>query len=110
MFMYKMGVVGDKDSILGFKALGISVFPTTDPREASRTIHKLAKESYAVIFLTEQLAKDLDETIEAFKDMVTPAIILIPNNQGTLGLGMKGVRDSVEKAIGADILFEKEGR
>jgi len=27
-----------------------------------------------------------------------------------LGLGMKGVRDSVEKAIGADILFGKEGR
>lgn len=110
MFMYKIGVVGDKDSVLGFKALGISVFPTTDAREASRTIHKLAKENYSVIFLTEQLAKDMSETLEAFKDSVTPAIILIPNNQGTLGLGMKGVRDSVEKAIGADILFGKEGR
>jgi V/A-type H+-transporting ATPase subunit F len=108
--MYKIGVVGDKDSVLGFKALGISVFPTTDAREASRIIHKIAKESYAVVFLTEQLAKDMDETLEAFKDSVTPAIILIPNNQGTLGLGMKGVRDSVEKAIGADILFGKEGR
>ncbi|HYE84149.1 MAG TPA: V-type ATP synthase subunit F [Clostridia bacterium] len=107
--MYKIGVIGDKDSILGFKALGISVFPTTDIREANRLVHKLAKEKYAVIFLTEQLAKDLDEAINEYKDSLTPAIILIPNNRGTLGLGMKGVKNSVEKAIGADILFGKEG-
>lgn len=107
--MYKIGVIGDKDSVLGFKALGISVFPTTDIREASKLIHGLAKEKYAVIFITEQLAKDLDETINEFKDSLTPAIIMIPNNRGTLGLGMAGVKKSVERAIGADILFGKEG-
>ncbi len=110
MFMYKIAVIGDKDSILGFKALGISVFPTADIREASRTIHRLAKDKYAVIFITEQLARELDETIKSYEDSLTPAIILIPNNRGTLGLGMKGVKSSVERAIGADILFGKEGR
>jgi V/A-type H+-transporting ATPase subunit F len=109
MYMYKIGVIGDRDSILGFKALGLSVFPTTDIREANRLIHKLAKENYAVLFVTEQLAKDLDEAINEYKDALTPAIIMIPNNRGTLGLGMKGVKKSVEKAIGADILFGKEG-
>jgi V/A-type H+-transporting ATPase subunit F len=107
--MYKIGVIGDKDSILGFKALGISVFPTTDIREANRLIHQLAKENYAVLFVTEQLARDLDEAINEYKDSLTPAIIMIPNNRGTLGLGMQGVKKSVEKAIGADILFGKEG-
>jgi V/A-type H+-transporting ATPase subunit F len=109
MYMYKIGVIGDKDSILGFKALGISVFPTNDIREANRLIHQLAKESYAVIFVTEQLAKDLDEAIGEYKDSLTPAIIMIPNNRGTLGLGIDGVKKSVEKAIGSDILFGKEG-
>lgn len=110
MSMYKIGVIGDKDSILGFKVLGISVFPTTDMRKASQTIKKLAKENYAIIFITEQLAKDIEETINEYKRSVIPAIILIPNNQGTLGLGIDGVKKSVEKAIGADILFGKEGR
>ena len=110
MYMYKIGVIGDKDSILGFKALGISVFPTADIREASRIIHKLAKEKYAILFITEQLAKDMQETLDAFKDAMLPAIILIPNNQGTIGIGMRGVKESVERAIGADILFGKEGR
>ena len=109
MYMYKLGVIGDKDSILGFKALGISVFPTNDIREANRLIHKLAKEDYAVIFVTEQLAKDLDEAIGEYKNSLTPAIIMIPNNRGTLGLGIDGVKKSVEKAIGSDILFGKEG-
>ena len=36
MFMYKIGVVGDRTSILGFKALGLSVFPVTQPEQASR--------------------------------------------------------------------------
>ncbi len=108
--MYKIGVIGDKDTILGFKTLGISVFPTTNAREASILIRRLAKEDYAILFLTEQLAKDMEEVIEEYKRSVMPAIILIPNNQGTLGLGIGGVKKSVEKAIGADILFGKEGR
>ncbi len=72
-------------------------------------IHKLAKGDYAVIFVTEQLAKDLDEAIGEYKNSLTPAIIMIPNNRGTLGLGIDGVKKSVEKAIGSDILFGKEG-
>jgi len=108
--MYKMGVIGDKDSILGFKALGISVFPTTDPKQASKTLIELAKEKYAIIFITEQIAKDIKDYIDVYKQSLIPAVILIPNNQGTMGIGMKAVRQSVEKAIGADILFGKEGR
>lgn len=110
MFMYKIGVIGDRDSILCFKALGISVFPATDSKQASNILIKLAKEEYGIIFITEQLAKDMKDYIDVYKQSITPAIILIPNNQGTLGIGIKGVKESVEKAIGADILFGKEGR
>ncbi len=38
-----------------------------------------------------------------------PAIIPIPGSRGNTGLGMQKLRANVEKAIGADILFEKEG-
>lgn len=103
--MYKIGVVGDKDSILGFKALGLSVFPVTEPQEASRLINRMARDNYAVIFLTESIAKDIGETIERYKGEPFPAIILIPGNQGSMGLGIQDVKKSVEKAIGADILF-----
>ena len=64
--MYKkIGVVGDKDSVLAFKALGIDVFPVVEPDEARKTIDKMAMNDYAVIFVTEQVAKDIEETIES---------------------------------------------
>ncbi|MBM7582437.1 V/A-type H+-transporting ATPase subunit F [Caldicoprobacter guelmensis] len=109
MCMYKMGVIGDKDSILGFKALGLSVFPVTQPEQAARLIHRLAKENYAVLFITEQLAKDIQETIDRYNTQPFPIITLIPNNAGSMGLGMKGIKASVEKAVGVDILFGERG-
>jgi len=108
MYMYKIGVVGDRDSILGFKALGLSVFPVTQPEQASRLINKMANENYAVIFVTEPVAKEIKETVDRYKSVPFPAIILIPSNQGSTGLGIQEIKRSVEKAIGADILFGNE--
>ncbi|MBE6067605.1 MAG: V-type ATP synthase subunit F [Clostridium lundense] len=102
--MYKIGVVGDKDSILAFKALGIDVFPVLDSEEARKVVDTLAAKKYGVIFITEQVAKDLDETIERYNRELIPAIILIPNNQGTLNIGMQRINDNVEKAVGVNIL------
>ncbi|MBM7871086.1 V/A-type H+-transporting ATPase subunit F [Clostridium pascui] len=102
--MYKIGVVGDKDSILAFKALGIDVFPVLDSDEARKIVDTLAAKKYGVIFITEQVAKDLDETIERYNRELLPAIILIPNNQGTLNIGMQRINDNVEKAVGVNIL------
>lgn len=105
MFMYKkIGVVGDKDSVLAFKAIGIDVFPVVEDDEARKTIDKLAMEGYAVIFVTEQVAQNIEETIERYNKMITPAVILIPSNQGSLNIGMKRIQDNVEKAVGVNIL------
>ena len=104
MSMYKIGVVGDKDSILAFKAIGIDVYPVVEVDEARKTIDKMAMEGYAVIFVTEQVAKDLDETIERYNKAMVQAIILIPSNQGSLNIGMKRIQENVEKAVGVNIL------
>ena len=50
--MYKIAVVGDRDSVLGFQALGLSVFPVETAEDARRVIHATAKEAYAIIYLT----------------------------------------------------------
>jgi ATP synthase (F/14-kDa) subunit. len=110
MFMYKIGVIGDRDSVLGFKALGLNVYSVTEPQQAGPLINRLAKEKYAVIFVTEAVAKNIGETIERYKREPFPAIILIPNNQGSMGLGIQGIKDSVEKAVGADILFNDKNK
>ena len=104
MSSYKIAVLGDKDSVLGFKALGLDVFPADTVEEARRTLHTLAKDNYAVIYLTEQYAARMAIDIRIDKDELTPAVILIPGKDGTLGIGMANVKSAVERAVGADIL------
>ncbi len=104
IYMYKVAVVGDKDSILAFKALGVDVYPVLTPEETRRVIDTLAKEQYGVIFVTEQSASLIPETIDRYNRIMIPAVILIPSNQGTLNIGMQRISDNVEKAVGSNIL------
>jgi len=103
--MHKIGVIGDMDSIQGFKTLGFQVFPAGSSQEAEAQLKKLVHEGYALIYITEQAAADIHDTIEEYKDSLLPAIILIPGIKGSLGIGMRAIRTRIERAVGADILF-----
>lgn len=102
--MYKIAVMGDSDSVLGFKALGLDVYPVESVDEARKTLHRLAKESCAIIYVTEQLAAQMPDDIDRYKDAVMPAIILIPGKDGSLGIGQENVTKSIIRAVGADIV------
>ncbi|MEA4870775.1 V-type sodium ATPase subunit G [bioreactor metagenome] len=102
--MAKIGVIGDRDSVLLFKAVGLDVYFEDDGARANRTLHRLAREGYAAVFVTEKLFSACAETIAEFQGQPYPAIIPIPDNQGSLGIGEKTLRQNVEKAVGMDIL------
>ena len=57
----KVAVVGDRDSVLVFKALGVDVFESIESTDARKTVDRLAKEDYGVIFITEQIAEKIKE-------------------------------------------------
>lgn len=106
--MYRIGVIGDRESILGFKAVGLEVFPCDESEEAIKVLHKLAREEYAIIYITEQLYQHMLKEVEKYADLRLPAVIPIPGKDGSLGIGMTSVKKSVERAVGADILFGGE--
>jgi len=103
-FMYKIAVVGDKDSIYGFASLGLSIFPCEGEALASKTVRELAKDGYGVIYITEELFELIPDEVEYYRDKPLPAIIPIPGVKGNTGVGMKNVSVSVEKAVGSDII------
>ena len=102
--MYKIAVIGDRESVYGFSSLGIDIYPAYSGAEAEKLIDKLAKDNYAVIYITEALAKDASEIIEKYSREITPAIILIPGVSGNTGEGMSSVMKSIERAVGSQIL------
>ena len=101
---YGIAVVGDWESVMGFRALGLETCPASSPEQAREEIRRLAKEDYAVIYLTETLAKDLPDVLNRYKDELRPAIILIPGREGSLGIGKDNIQRAIERAVGADIL------
>ena len=106
--MYKAAVIGDYDSIYGFAALGLDTFPMTSAEQAAATLRKIASGSHAVIYITEALAAELREELDAYRTQQLPAIILIPGVSGNTGAGIAMVKKSVEQAVGSDIIFNNE--
>ena len=101
---YKIAVVGDWDSVMGFRALGLETCPASTPENAREEIKRLVHEDCAVIYLTETLAQALPDVLDKYKDALRPAIILIPGREGSLGIGKENIRRAIERAVGADIL------
>ena len=100
-----MGVVGERDVVLAFNAMGMKVIPAETPETIASAVFKLAEEGIPVIFITERAARLVPETLERYKASASTVLIPIPGSQGTDGFGMQRVKANVEKAIGADILF-----
>ena len=100
----KCAVIGDRDSILIFKAVGLEVYPESDGEHANFTMHKLGRAGYAVIYVTESMYPLCAEAIAEFAGEPYPAIIPIPDALGTQGIGLKALKENVEKAVGVDIL------
>ena len=96
--MYKIGIIGERDSVLGFMAIGFAVHEAPDAETARTILHSLAKdESYAIIFIVENYAEALVEDIARYKDVPLPAVISIPGRAGSSGYGMAAIK--IESAI-----------
>ena len=104
--MLKIAVIGGRETVMGFKALGLDVFPVLGNDEALSVFKKVTKEneSYAIIYVEETFCKALSAEIDRFKDSPTPAVILIPGREGSLGLGQSALQSAVLRAVGSDIL------
>ena len=90
-----------------FKAAGIAAFPAENEKKARETLRKIAKE-YQIIFLTEELARPLSEFLKRFDEEPYPVILSIPSASGSSGYGMEILKSAMERALGVDILFNRE--
>ena len=104
----QIAAIGDADSIMGFAALGIHTVAVEIAQDAEKAIFELAREGTAVIFITESVARQVPQILSRYAAQPYPAIIPIPANQGSSGLGLRQLKANVERALGADILFGKE--
>ncbi|GCF92223.1 V-type ATP synthase subunit F [Enterococcus florum] len=100
----KIGAVGDKDSVFPFKLFDFDVRVAKKATEIRRIIDEMARSEYGVIYVTEQCAELVPDTIKRYEENLIPAIVLIPSHKGSLGIGKRMIQDQVERAVGQNIL------
>lgn len=114
---YSIAIVGNKDTILGFKALGLETHDANTAEEATKILYDLAAQEiivdknkdesqpkFAIIFITEDLAMQISkDDYKKLGKQAIPAIIPIPGSTGTTGYGLKRIGKMVEQAVGSDI-------
>jgi V/A-type H+/Na+-transporting ATPase subunit F len=115
---YQIAIIGNKDTVLGFKALGLKTYFANSTEEAVQIMYDLkAKEivdesgdsrpAYAIIFVTEDLSMHISkEDYAKLSKGALPAIIPVPGTQGTTGYGIRRIGKMVEQAVGSDIFKE----
>ncbi len=102
--MNKVAVIGDRDSVMGFRALGMVTMEALTRAEILTCLRQVADDGYAIVFITEPAAALVMDEIAALRARRLPAVVPIPSTHGSLGIGMEQVKETVKKAVGIDIL------
>ena len=74
----KMAIIGDGDSVLAFTAGGVEAF-TADSTEAAKELLKKLAKDYKIIFITDVIAKEIDEQIRKYVSSPYPIRISLPS-------------------------------
>ncbi len=106
MFSSKIAVVGDFDTVSIFRSVGVMVYPVDEGEGEHEVIEQVFEEDYKIIFLTERLAEKYSSLLDKIDSETFPMVVLIPDQRGSTGLAFRRIRETVKKAIGADILKE----
>ena len=102
--MYKIAVVGDKDSVYGFSSVGAEIHIVNTSSQAKEELKTMLAENYAIIFITETLLIELNDVLTNYKINLLPAIVPIPGISENTNFGTKNIDELVEKTIGTQWL------
>lgn len=100
--MYKIGVLGDRDTVMPFLAAGFCVYEADSATEAEKKLKLAVRDGCAIVFVQPAIAQEISEAIDKYASSPTPAVIPLPEAGG--GYGMDILKRALERAVGADIL------
>ena len=107
MSQNKVTVIGDRDSVLGFAALGVKVM-TPRPDQVRESLTRAINDEAVVIFITERLAEEVSDLIEDVSHRPIPSVVTIPDAGGSRGMGLKKLDDIIVTAVGSRLAMDDE--
>ncbi|KZX10404.1 V-type ATP synthase subunit F [Methanobrevibacter curvatus] len=104
--MSSVAVIGDIDTVTGFKLGGIKKgFDVGSDEEAKNALDQLLEEEISIIIISEKIAKGIREHInKRIGSNVLPMIIEIPDKSGSLDTDSDPMGDLIKRVIGVEMV------
>lgn len=102
--MHNIGVIGKREEVLKFKAIGFKSFAAENFSQAKEALIKCINDDFAIIYVSETFALELMQIMDMYSEQVLPAIIPIPGMGENKHIGSKNIDKAVERAVGSNIL------
>jgi V/A-type H+-transporting ATPase subunit F len=99
-----MAIIGSPDVVQGYTALGVTTFSVRKRDDVLAALEQTQNGSYAIVFITEDWADQVEKELVQYSSGALPAIIAIPPPTGSTGAGLRRLSQIVEQAVGSDIL------
>lgn len=97
----RIAVIGDKDIVCAFAAIGFEVFPYTRDYKVRETIKDLAGKNYSLILITESCMENLGGFLEPYTSQPYPIILPIPDGVFSKKIGHKRIDANLKKVNAA---------
>ncbi len=101
----KIAVIGDMDTVTGFRLVGVSECATPkSPNETRELLHSFFRDpSMGLIIITEPLAKEVEDTVVELSQSPVPVILLISDRTGSTGTYEALLKELIRRAVGIEI-------
>ncbi len=105
MLNKQLALVGEKATVVAFEGLGVDAFPVESADDARKVIARLIrKKEHAVIFVTEDVGKEIGDIIAESSKQYEPSVVLVPSSAGSQKIGLRKLSQVLKRALGTDIL------
>lgn len=102
-----IAILGNKDMVMLFKAVGCDVFSPAGRDKIRATFAKLVA-NYKLILIQTNYAKLCEDLIEQTRAAAYPIVLVVPNRDEDNPYALDKIYADMERAIGARIVLEEE--
>lgn len=95
-------VLGDKETVTGFRLAGVSSATLADTKTIEKEFEKAVSEK-DIIIITENLASQIRNRIEELQTEEKPVIVEIPGKEGSIGYTKEKINDLIKRVVGMDM-------
>ncbi|NWF96426.1 MAG: V-type ATP synthase subunit F [Candidatus Thorarchaeota archaeon] len=101
----RIAVIGDRDTVTGFRMVGVrDVSTPSSPEETRRALLSFFRDpNMGLIIITERLAETVNDTILELAQSPVPVILLVPDRRGSTGTHEAVLRELIRRAVGIEI-------